>query len=178
MIAAGSISGQSDIKTVTDYSDQLNGGGGGNVYISISSGLREGSVQSLGIKMEQCRNSLAGRHGKRASSSGGASPLPLFHFLFLLLVRVDNLGHLRLPPGATVGHHHGYCIRLILLQQSNMQQTRETDFYQTSFSSVSKIPNWFLKKSYTFLIRTNKRGKMLEEDGWPKNLLSKDHLLI
>lgn len=55
----------------------------------VSSGLREGSVRSQGIKMEQCRNSLAGRHGKRASSSGGASLLPLFHFHFLLLACGD-----------------------------------------------------------------------------------------
>lgn len=48
-----------------------------------------GSGKNLGIKMEQSRKrsvrDLYFRHGKRASSSGGASPLPLFHFLFLLL---------------------------------------------------------------------------------------------
>lgn len=105
----------------------------------VSSGLREGSVQSLRIKMEQCRNSLAGRYGKRASSSGGASPLPLFHFLFLLLDRVDELSHLRLPPGSPVGRRHGYCIRLILrLELLNMRQTLKTEVFS---SDISKIQN-------------------------------------
>lgn len=61
----------------------------------VGSGLRKGSVRSPGTKMEQCRNSLAGRHGKRASSSGGASLLPLFHFLFLPLARARQSGS---PP--------------------------------------------------------------------------------
>lgn len=98
----------------------------------VSSRLREGSVQSLRIKMEQCRNSLAGRYGKRASSSGGASPLPLFHFLFLLLLLdcVDQLCHLRLPPGSPLGHRHGYCSRLILrLELLSMRHEKQRGFF-------------------------------------------------
>lgn len=94
--------------------------------------------------MEQCRNSLAGRYGKRASSSGGASPLPLFHFLFLLLDR-GELGH-RLPPGPPVGHRHGYCIRLVL----ELPDEPPTSFCdQTFFRNTKRIKR---------TIRTNVKG--------------------
>lgn len=139
MITPGTVSGQSGSKTLipSDFSvqDLLNNRGGGSLSCSrgFSSGLREGSVQSLRIKMEQCRNSLAGRYGKRASSSGGASPLPLFHFLFLLLDCVDELSHLRLPPGSPVGHRHGYCIRLILRRESLNMRHGKPDFIDQTF---------------------------------------------
>lgn len=52
--------------------------------------------------MEQDRKSLGeifiSGHGKRASSSGGASPLPLFHFLFLVQVCVQSSSPPAPPP--------------------------------------------------------------------------------
>lgn len=149
----------------------------------VGSGLREGSVRSQLTKMEQCRNSLAGRRGKRASSSGGASLLPRFLFLFLLPPAwADSPAHLPLPPGSTVAHRHGY--RICILSPRRRSNARPVSKTLSPCCHRGEAFSTMLKQSKNKYCHTlkhqnqNESGRMLEEEGWPQNLLNKDCLLV
>lgn len=147
----------------------------------VGSGLREGSVRSPGTKMEQCRNSLAGRHGKRASSSAGASLLPLFHFLFLPLARARQSGS---PPFTSRDQPSD----IATVTPSARFACQTWDWFLRDISSLlgptpsllPKTQKWNKNKYCQILLHPNQNesGRMLEEERWPKNLLNKDRLLV
>lgn len=94
--------------------------------------------------MEQCRNCWAeifilGSEG--ASSSGGASPRPLFHFIFLLLFCPERLGPLPTSVLIPIWSHHQLSVPAILITSSLK-------------SSLYLNMSWFSNRNSCFLVLT------------------------